>query len=55
MYEVNRFSGALVSDTRSYTGKADLQRLNIQLLNEFGNPVNLNGLDISLCLEIEHE
>jgi hypothetical protein len=55
MYEVNRFSGALVSDTRSYTGKADLQKLNIQLLNEFGNPVNLNGLDISLCLEIEHE
>lgn len=55
MYEVNRFSGALVSDTRSYTGKSDLQKLNIQLLNEFGNPVNLNGLDISLCLEIEHE
>jgi len=55
MYEVNRFSGALVSDTRSYTGKADLQKLNIQLLNEFGNPVNLNGLDISLCLEVEHE
>lgn len=55
MYEVNHYSGALVSDTRSYTGKADLQKLNIQLLNEFGNPVNLNGLDISLCLEIEHE
>ena len=55
MYEVNRFGGALVSDTRSYTGKADLQKLNIQLLNEFGNPVNLNGLDISLCLEVEHE
>jgi len=55
MYEVNRFSGALVNDTRSYTGKADLQKLNIQLLNEFGNPVNLNGLDISLCLEVEHE
>jgi hypothetical protein len=55
MYEVNRFNGALVSDTRSYSGKSDLQKLNIQLLNEFGNPVNLNGLDISLCLEIEHE
>jgi len=48
-------SGNLVSDTRSYTGKIDLQKLNIQLLNEYGNPVNLNGLDFSFCIRLDHE
>jgi hypothetical protein len=48
-------SGNLVSDHRSYTGKTDLQKLNIQLLNEFGNPVDLNGMDFSFCIEVEHE
>lgn len=51
----NRYNGLLTSDHRSYTGKIDLQRLNIQLLNENGIPMNLNGLDFSFCLEIEHE
>jgi len=32
-----------------------LQKLNLQLLNEFGNPVSLNGMDFSLCLEVEYE
>jgi hypothetical protein len=48
-------SGNLVSDHRSYTGKTDLQKLNIQLLNEYGNPVDLNGMDFSFCIEVEHE
>lgn len=51
----NMKSGNLVTDHRSYTGKADLQKLNIQLLNEYGNPVNLNGMDFSFCIEVEHE
>lgn len=48
-------TGTLLSDRRSYTGKIDLQKLKVQLVNEYGKPVNLNGLDFSFCLEIEHE
>ena len=48
-------NGYLLSDTRNYTGKIDLQKLNIQLLNETGIPMNLNSLDFSFCLEVTHE
>jgi hypothetical protein len=51
----NRADGSMVSDKREYTGKVDLQRLNVQLLDEYGNPVSLNGLDFSFCMEVEHE
>jgi hypothetical protein len=52
---VNNYNGLLTSDIRNYTGKIDLLKLNIQLLNENGNVVNLNGMDFSFCLEIVHE
>lgn len=55
IFPANKMSGNLVTDTRSYTGKTDLQKLNIQLLNEYGIPVDLNGMDLSFCLEVEHE
>ena len=45
----------LLSDVRSYTGKVDIQKLNVQLVNENGIPMNLNGADFSFCLKIEHE
>ena len=48
-------NGYLLSYTRNYTGKIDLQKLNIQLLNETGIPMNLNSLDFSFCLEVTHE
>lgn len=51
----NHGNGLLTSDVRSYTGKIDIQKLNIQLLNEIGLPVNLNGMDFSFCIEVEHE
>lgn len=51
----NHFNGPLLSNTRSYTNKIDITKLNIQLVNEYGYPVNLNGLDFSFCLEVEHE
>lgn len=51
----NHRNGFLISDIRRYQGKVDIQRLNVQLVNEFGFPVNLNGLDFSFVLEIEHE
>lgn len=49
------YGGYLISDARSYTGKIDIQRLNIQLLSENGSIINLNGSDFSFCLEVEHE
>jgi len=51
----NNFNGLLMSDTRSYTGKIDLMKLNVQLLTENGSIVNLNGMDFSFCLEVTHE
>jgi hypothetical protein len=51
----NQFNGVLLSDNRSYTGKTDLQKLNVQIVNEWGNPVNLNGLDFSFTIAVEHE
>jgi hypothetical protein len=51
----NLTNGLLVSDARSYTGKIDLLKLNLQLLDENGNNINLNGLDFSFCLAVEHE
>ena len=51
----NLSNGLLITDERTYSGKIDIQKLNIQLLNEFGKIISLNGIDFSLCLEIEHE
>jgi hypothetical protein len=51
----NNFNGLLLTDRRSYNGKVDLQKLKIQLINENGIPVNLNGLGFSFCLEVEYE
>ena len=49
------YNGLLTTDTRSYTGKIDLQKFNVQLLNESGIPMMLNGHDFSFCLEASTE
>lgn len=51
----NESNGIVVTDIRTYQGKIDIQKLNVQLVTEWGHPVNLNGLDFSFVLEIEHE
>lgn len=51
----NNFNGYLLTDRRGYNGKINIQRMHIQLVDEFGNPMNLNGLDFSFCLEAEYE
>ena len=51
----NNFNGYLLSDKRTYSGKVDLIKLSIKLVDDIGNPVSLNGLDFSFCLEVEHE
>jgi hypothetical protein len=52
---VNTYNGLLATDKRCYTGKIDLQKLEVQLLNETGIPMNLNGYDFSFCLEASCE
>jgi hypothetical protein len=52
---VNFGNGRLATDTRVYSGKVDLYRLNVRLVNEIGLPIDLNGQDFSFCLEIHHE
>jgi hypothetical protein len=47
--------GYIVSDNRVYTGPVNLQRMNVQLVNERGVPMDLNGLDFSFCLELTNE
>ena len=51
----NNYNGYLLTDRRCYNGKIDLQRLKIQLVNEIGLPIDLNGLDFSFTLEIDYE
>ena len=51
----NPSNGLLVTDCRSYNGKVNLQKLKIQLVNAYGLPIHLNGLDFSFCLEVEYE
>jgi hypothetical protein len=55
VFVANQTNGYLLSDKRSYTGVVDLQKLSIQLVDDIGKPVSLNGLDFSFCLEVEHE
>lgn len=51
----NENNAVLKSGTRTYSGKIDLQKINIQLVNEVGRPMNLNGMDFSFLLRVEHE
>jgi hypothetical protein len=51
----NLSNGYLQSDKRTYGGIVNLQRLRIQLVNEYGVAVDLNGQDFSFCLEIEYQ
>lgn len=49
---VNIHTGRLLSDKRTYEGKNDIQKLRIQILDEFGVVVDLNKMDFSFVLEI---
>jgi hypothetical protein len=51
----NTFNGLLMSDIRYYNGKVDVQKMNVQLVNEYGETVDLNGNDFSFLLEVTYE
>ena len=38
---------------RAYFGPVDIQKLHIQLLDEYGRVINLNNMDFSFCLTFE--
>lgn len=50
----NEFS-YLCSERRLYRGKTDIMKLKLQLVNEWGRPIDLNGLDWSCLLEVDQE
>jgi hypothetical protein len=50
----NYCNGHLQSDKRTYSGKINLQRIKIQLVNEYGVAIDLNGSDFSFSIEIEY-
>jgi hypothetical protein len=52
---VSHANGYMLSDKRIYSGKIDLQKMNIQLIDEIGNVIDLNGHDFSFCMIVEHE
>ena len=52
---VNKANGLLVSEVRKYLEKVNIQRMNLQLLDDAGNVIHLNGADFSVCLRLVHE
>lgn len=48
-------TGDYTSDVREYNGKIDLQKIKVQLIDEFNRVMNLNGRDLSFCLRITYE
>lgn len=51
----NESGGRLLSDTRTYKGKNDIQKIRVRVLNEIGEVINLNKMDFSFALEIKHD
>lgn len=51
----NRANGLLVSEVRKYLEKVNIQRVSLQLLDDAGRPVQLNGYDFSVCLRLVHD
>lgn len=51
----NLLNGLLLSDTRTYSGRVDLQRMRVKLLDDNGNMVGLNGVDFSFTLKVEYD
>lgn len=51
-FSVNNSNGlSLYSDTRIYFGPININKIQIKIINEFGDVINLNNMDISLTLQ----
>ena len=51
----NGDNGFLISDKRKYTGKNDIRKLSVQLVDEYDRFIHLNGLDFTFTLKITHQ
>lgn len=53
-YSINYNTASdLISRKREYFGPVTIERLHIQLLNEYGQVIDLNNMDYSFALELE--
>jgi hypothetical protein len=43
----------LVTNSRQYFGPVDIQKMQIQLLDEYGRILDLNNMDYSFCLSFQ--
>lgn len=50
-FSENNFN--LITTPRQYFGPVDIQKLNIQLLDEYGRILDLNNMDFSFCLTFQ--
>ena len=48
------FSGGIQSNSRTYFGPVNIERIHVRLLDDMGNVLNLNGNDWSFVLKSEH-
>uniref|UniRef100_A0A6C0EGA6 Uncharacterized protein n=1 Tax=viral metagenome TaxID=1070528 RepID=A0A6C0EGA6_9ZZZZ len=44
---------SVISYPRQYFGPVDIQKINVQLLDEYGRVLNLNNMDFSFCLSFQ--
>ena len=51
----NTVNGLLLTDRRAFMNNVNILRMNLQLIDEWGYTVCLNGMDFSFCLEILHD
>jgi hypothetical protein len=51
VFTQNNFN--LITTPRQYFGPVDIQKLQIQLLDEYGRILNLNNMDYSFCLSFQ--
>jgi hypothetical protein len=49
----NQNNLSLITTPRQYFGPVDIQKLQIQLLDEYGRILNLNNMDYSFCLTFQ--
>ena len=45
-------SSDMITKTRSYFCPVNIQKLKIQLIDEYGRVMNLNNMDFSFCLDL---
>ena len=44
---------SIISYPRQYFGPVDIQKINVQILDEYGRILNLNNMDFSFCLSFQ--